>query len=70
VVRRTKIPKTDFLFARVTPAERELLQRAADVEFLSISSWARQTLLKAATEVLGEPPLPSGDGGADTQDPH
>jgi len=55
MARRAKVPKTDFLFARVTPAEREVLQRAADIEYLSLSSWARQTLLKAAAEKLGLP---------------
>lgn len=47
--RKAKVLKTDFVFARVTPEERDILQRAADAQFLSMSAWVRQTLLTTAT---------------------
>lgn len=51
-----KEPRTKYLFARITPAEQEILQRAADTEFLTLAAWTRQTLLRRAKEVLGESP--------------
>ena len=54
VPRRVKEPKTKYLFARISPAEQEILQRAADAEFLSVAAWARQTLLRRAEEILGD----------------
>ena len=53
--RPAKVLKTDFVFARVAPSERALIQRAADAEYLSLSSWPRQTLLRAAAARLDEP---------------
>ena len=52
--RRVKEPKTKYLFARISPAEQEIIQRAADAEFLSVAAWARQTLLRRARTVLGD----------------
>lgn len=52
VPRRVKEPRTKYLFARISPAEQEILQRAADAEFLSLAAWARQTLLRRAAELL------------------
>jgi len=48
-------PKTKYLFARISPSEQDLLQRAADAEFLSLAAWTRQTLLKRAGELLSLP---------------
>lgn len=57
--RRVKEPRTKHLIARISPAEQEMLQRAADAEFLSVAAWTRQTLFRRAAEIL-EVPLPAG----------
>ena len=40
--------KTQFLQIRLSPEERALLKRAASREYLDISTWARQALMRAA----------------------
>ena len=42
--------KTKFMQIRLTPENREQLERVAEASYLELSVWARQTLLKAADE--------------------
>lgn len=44
----TKVPKTSFVYIRVRPDQRALLEEAAELEVLDLSDWARQLLVKAA----------------------
>ncbi len=39
--------KTEFLQIRLTPEDRERLQRVAEADHLDVSTWARQVILKA-----------------------
>ena len=39
---------------RVTEAEKALLEEAAEVEKLEVSSWLRALALKSADEILGK----------------
>lgn len=42
--------RTEFLQIRLTPDDRRTLEAVAQIEHLDLSTWARQTLLKAADE--------------------
>jgi hypothetical protein len=42
--------KTDFLQIRITRKDRERIAAAAEGNFLDISTWARQSILKAVAE--------------------
>lgn len=39
------MPKSEFLQIRLSPADRERVQRAAEREHLDASTWARRVLL-------------------------
>jgi hypothetical protein len=39
--------RTEFLHVRLSPEERERLQRAAEQDYLDESTWARRALLMA-----------------------
>jgi hypothetical protein len=41
------MPKTNFLQVRLTPDDRERLERVAEAEHLDASTWARRVLLQA-----------------------
>lgn len=43
--RRGPLPKSEFLQIRLSPADRERVQRAAEREHLDASTWARRVLL-------------------------
>lgn len=45
------MPRTEFLQIRVSPEDRERLQRVADAEHLDLSTWARRTLLQAVDQL-------------------
>jgi hypothetical protein len=42
-----QMPKTNFLQVRLTPDDRERLERVAEAEHLDASTWARRVLLQA-----------------------
>ena len=42
--------KTKFMQIRLTPENREQMERVATANYLELSVWARQTLLKAVDE--------------------
>ncbi len=42
--------KTKFMQIRLTPENRERIERVATANYLELSVWARQTLLKAVAE--------------------
>ena len=42
--------KTDNLLIRLTPEDKERLQRVAEAQYLEMSTWARQVLLKAVSD--------------------
>lgn len=48
-----KPPKTTVVRFRCTPADLELVKRAAAARHLDPASWIRQTLLCEASRVLG-----------------
>lgn len=56
MAKRPREPKTEVLFARMTPAQIDFLKRAADAEHLALATWSRRTLLQAAEQILGERP--------------
>ena len=39
-------PKTTFLQMRLTPEDRDRIERVAEAEHLDVSTWARQVILK------------------------
>lgn len=43
-----RVPKTEFLQIRLTPADRDRVWRVAAAEHLDPSTWARRILLQAA----------------------
>ena len=45
------MPRTEFLQIRITPEDRERLQRVAEAEHLDLSTWARRTLLQAVDQL-------------------
>jgi uncharacterized protein (DUF1778 family) len=47
------MPKTEFLQIRLTPEQRDALERAAAAEHLDMSTWARRVLLKALESEVG-----------------
>jgi hypothetical protein len=49
-----KLAKAETLEVRLTEAEKTGFQSAADVTGLSLSSWARERLRRAARTDLGE----------------
>jgi uncharacterized protein (DUF1778 family) len=52
------MPRSDILHIRLTPEERERLRRAAEAEYLDVSTWARRAILQAldGLEARREPP--------------
>jgi uncharacterized protein (DUF1778 family) len=46
--------KTYMLRVRMTDADRELLQQAADAKSLELSTWARSELVALARKVLAK----------------
>lgn len=44
--KRPALPKSEFLQIRLSPADRERIQHAAEQEHLDASTWARRVLLK------------------------
>lgn len=40
-------PRSEILHVRLSPEERERLRRAAKVEYLDQSAWARRAILQA-----------------------
>lgn len=50
------MPKTEFLQIRVTPEERDRFRRAADAEYLDVSTWARRVLMLATERWEGKTP--------------
>lgn len=44
--KRGALPKSEFLQIRLSPADRERIQRAAEQDHLDASTWARRVLLK------------------------
>ena len=56
-----KEPKTEFLFARVTPSRLERLNTAVQERDVSRVSWLRQTLPDKAQRPFGEHVQPTMD---------
>lgn len=58
--------KTERLVIRLETDEKKLIELAASQEYLAATTWARQTLLKVASEIAS--PIPpaapvTADGG-------
>lgn len=57
--------KTEFVLIRLTPTDQARLKRVAEAEYLGVSTWARQAILRAIeaaehrTESDSAPPPPS-----------
>ena len=54
--------KTDNLLIRLTPEDKGRLQRVAEAQYLEMSTWARQVLLKAVTEAERKARVPKRRG--------
>jgi hypothetical protein len=50
------VAKTEFLQIRVTPQDRERIERAAAAAHLEPSTWARQAILRAVDTAEAEAP--------------
>lgn len=50
--------KTDLLKVRVSAAEREAFQNAADIAGITVSAWARERLRRAAVRDLQDASRP------------
>lgn len=61
LAKRQREPKTEVLFARMTPAQIDFLKRAADAEHLALATWSRRVLLQEAQRILGERPDESSE---------
>ena len=48
---KTPPPKTEFLQIRLSVEDRKRVTRAASTEYLDVSTWARQALLRAVYEL-------------------
>jgi len=48
------MPKTEFLQIRITPEDRERFRRAAEAEYLDVSTWARRVLMLATDRWEGK----------------
>ncbi|CAN5835753.1 hypothetical protein BH23GEM6_BH23GEM6_24000 [soil metagenome] len=53
--------KTEFLQIRLTPEDRQRIDRVATAAHLDTSTWARQALLRAVA--VAEAELPSDQSG-------
>lgn len=50
--------KTELIKVRITPAEKEGFQQAADRAGIALSAWARERLRRAAIRELEEASMP------------
>lgn len=46
--------KTEFLQIRLSPQDRELIRQVAEASYLDISTWARQAIMQAASDFVGQ----------------
>jgi hypothetical protein len=59
--------KTEYLQIRLRPEDRERLRQAAAAEYLDVSTWARQVLLKAVAD--GQTVQSGGETAAERKQP-